>query len=137
MIKSLLHNEAKLNITFDDIRLKSNLTTNKAKKLTKKVFFFNILLVTETHSGVLGDIPGSVQMIPGSYKSDKPINTPGIDNIHIKCDCVDESILDGLRQPILCSFALSSFPGHELFKGPRIKLFKKINKKSVLSQLTF
>ena len=39
MIKSLLPNNVKVNITIDDIRLKSNLTTNKTKKFTKKIFF--------------------------------------------------------------------------------------------------
>ena len=39
MLKSLLPKEIKANITFDDVRLKSNLTTNKTKKFTKKSFF--------------------------------------------------------------------------------------------------
>ena len=34
MLKSLLPNELKLNNTVDDIRLKSNLTTNKTKRFT-------------------------------------------------------------------------------------------------------
>ena len=39
MLKSLLPKEVKVNITIDDIRLKSNLTTNKTIKFTKKSFF--------------------------------------------------------------------------------------------------
>ena len=44
--------------------------------------------------------------------------------------------MNGTREPILYSFALSSPPGHKIHKEPRIKLFKKVNK-SVLSHITF
>ena len=70
------------------------------------------------------------------YKSDRPIDITGIDKIHLKCDCVQGSIVNGKREPILFSFALSSPPGHQIYKEPRVKLFKKINK-SVLSLITF
>ena len=75
-------------------------------------------------------------MIAGSYKSDKPIDITGIDKIHLKCDCIQGSIVNGIREPILYSFALSSHSGHKIFKEPRVKLFKKL-KKSVLSHITF
>ena len=75
-------------------------------------------------------------MIAGSYKSDKPINITGIDKIPLKCDCIQGSIVNGKREPILFSFALSSPPGDKLYKELRVKLFKKINK-SVLSHITF
>ena len=39
MRKSLLPDEPKVNITIDDIRLRSNLTTNKTKRFTRKSFF--------------------------------------------------------------------------------------------------
>ena len=38
MLSSLLPHEVKVNITKDDIRLRSNLTTNKTKKFTEKPF---------------------------------------------------------------------------------------------------
>ena len=75
-------------------------------------------------------------MIAGSYKSDKPVSITGIDKIHLKCDCIQGSIVNGIRGPILYSFALSSPPGHKIYKEPRTKLFKKINK-SVLSHIIF
>ena len=75
-------------------------------------------------------------MIAGSNKSNKPINIIGVDKIHLKCDCIQGSIVNGSREPILYSFALSSPPGHKIYEEPKIKLFKKINK-SVLSQITF
>ena len=75
-------------------------------------------------------------MIKGSHKSDKPINITGIDKIHLKCDCIRGSIVIGIQEPILYSYALLSPPGHKIIKEPRVKLLKKINK-SVLSHITF
>ena len=74
-------------------------------------------------------------MIAGSYKSDRPINITGIDKIHLKCNCIQRSIINGVRETILYSFSLSSPPGHKIHKEPRVKLFKEINK-SVLSHIT-
>ena len=75
-------------------------------------------------------------MIAGSYKSDKPINITGIDKIHLKYDCIQGSIVNGVREPILYSFALSSPQGYKMHKEPGVKLFKKINN-SVVSDITF
>ena len=75
-------------------------------------------------------------MSAASYKSDRPINITGIDKIRLKCDCLNGSIVNCIREPILYSFGLSSPPGQIIYKEPRVKLFKKINK-SVLSHLTF
>ena len=135
-IKSLLPDGFIVNITIDDIRLKSNKTNNKTLRFTEKAFFYSLLGLTQSHSGPLNDIEGFVQLIPGTYKSDKLINNTGVDKVHLKCDCIDGSIVNGVREPILYSFGLSSAPGHKIFKEPRIKLFKKINK-SVLSHITF
>ena len=55
---------------------------------------------------------------------------------HFKIDCINGSIVNGIRETNLYSFALSSPPGHKFYKEPRIKLFKKINK-SVLSHVNF
>ena len=41
MLKSLLPKEVKTKITIGDFRLKSNLTTNKTIRFTKKPFFCN------------------------------------------------------------------------------------------------
>ena len=75
-------------------------------------------------------------MIAGSYKSDKPISITGIDKVHLKGDCIQGSIVNGIRESILISFGLSSPPGYKIYKEPRVKLFKKVNK-SVLSDITF
>ena len=66
MLKSLLPKEVKVDITIDGVRLKSNFTTNKIFKYTKKLFFCVILGFTQSQSGELGDMPGLVQIIPGS-----------------------------------------------------------------------
>ena len=91
---------------------------------------------SRSHYYLLDDIDGFYQVISGSYKSDRPINLTGIVKIHLNCDCIQGSIVNGIQEPILYSFALSSAPGHKIFKKTRIKLFKKINK-SILSHITF
>ena len=75
-------------------------------------------------------------MIAGWYKSDKPINITGIDKVHLKCDCKQGSIINGVSESVLYSLASSSPPGQQIYKEPRVKLFKRINK-SVLSHITF
>ena len=135
-LKHILPDNVKINITIDDIRLKSNLKINQTLIFTEKSFFYTILDFTQSRSYPLDDIDGFYQLIAGSYKSDKPINITGIEKIHLKCDCIQGSIVNGIREPILYSFALSSPPGHKIYKESRVKLFKKINK-SVLSHITF
>ena len=135
-LNHILPDNVKINITMDDNRLKSNLKTNRTLLFTEKSFFYTILGFTQSRSYPLEDIENYYQLIPGSYKSDKPINITGIDKIHLKCDCIQGSIVNSIKEPILYSFALSSPPGHKIYKETRIKLFKKINK-SVLSHITF
>ena len=48
-IKSLLPNKVKVNITIDDIRLRSKLTTNRTKSFTLKLFFCTVFCHTQTH----------------------------------------------------------------------------------------
>ena len=135
-LKNILPNNVKINITIDERKYKTDLKINQTLIFTNKSFFYTILGFTKFHQGPLNDIEGFYQIIPGSYKSDKPINITGIDKVHLKCDCIDGSIVNGVREPILYSFALSSPPGHKIYKEPRVKLFKKINK-CILSHITF
>ena len=135
-LKYILPDNVKVTITIDDIRLKSNLKTNQTLIFTEKPFFYTILGFIKSRCYPLDDIDSHYQIIAGSYKGDRPINITGIDKIHLKCDCIQGSIVNGIREPILYSFALSSPPGHKIYKEPRVKLFKKINK-SVLSHITF
>ena len=135
-LKYILPDNVKVSITIDDVGLKSNLKINQTLIFTERSFFYTILGFTKSHSYPLDDIEGFYQLIAGSYKSEKPVNITGIDKIHLQCDCIQGSIVNGIREPILYSFALSSPPGHKIYKEPRVKLFKKV-KKSVLSHITF
>ena len=135
-LKNILPDNVKVDVSIDDIRLKSNLKINQTLIFTNKSFFYTKLGFTQSHQGPLNDIEGFYQILPGSYKSDRPINSTGIDKSHLKCNCIQGSIVNGIREPILYSFALCSPPGHKIYKEPRVKLFKKINK-SVLSHITF
>ena len=92
MLRNLFPNEVKVIIRFDDNRLKSNLTTDKTIGFTKRSFFFTKLGFTQSHSGPLGVIEGSEQLIPGSYKSDKPINITATDKVRSKCNSINGSI---------------------------------------------
>ena len=132
-LKNILPDNVKVNITIDDIKLKSNLKINQTLIFGEKSFFYTILGSTQSRSFPLDDIDRFYQLIGGSYKSDKPINITGIDKVHLKTDCIQGSIVNGIREPILYSFALSSPPGHKIYKEPRIKLFKKINKSVFVS----
>ena len=74
-------------------------------------------------------------MIAGSYKRERPINITGVDKVHLKCDCINGSIVNGVKEHILYSFVLYSPSGHKIYSQPRVKRFKKINK-SILSHIT-
>ena len=74
---------------------------------------------------------------PGVYPSDKIIlNLNTVDKIHLKCDAIDGSVVNGFRQPILFSFVLDKPPGYKVFCESETIHFKKINK-SVLNTITF
>ena len=128
MIKSLLPKKLKVNITIDDNRLRPNLTTKKTRRFTEESFFYILLVFTLSHSRPQGDIGGFVQLIPGSYKSDKPKKITASDKIHLKCNFSNGSIARGFSEPILYFFTLISHPVHKIYKKPRMKLFKKMNK---------
>ena len=124
-LKYILLDDVKISVTIDDVGLKTNLKTNQTLIFINKIFFYTLLGFTQSHSYPLDDLDGFYQLIAGSYKSDKPINITGIDKNHLKCDCIQGSIVKGIREPVLYSFALSSPPGHKIYKEARVKLFKK------------
>ena len=136
MLKSLLLDEVIASITIADIRLRSNLTTNKTIRFTKKSFLYTILGFVRSRLIPLGNINGYIQSLPGTYKNEKPIKITGIDKIHLKCSCISGSNVNGIRQPILYSFALDKRPGKKIHRELTFKkLFKK--NKTVLSHITF
>ena len=122
MITSSLPNEVKVNNTIDDIRLNQLWPLIKQLGSLKNLFSKTISIFTESHSGVLDDIPGFAQLIPGSYKSNKPNNITGIDKIHFKGACFNGSFVNGTREPVLYSFALDQPPDDKTFEEPK-KIF--------------
>ena len=46
----------------------------------------------------------------------------------MKCDCIDGSIQDGVRQPILFCFVLDKPSGYKVFCEPETVHYKKMNK---------
>ena len=135
-LKNILPDNVKIDNTIDERKYKTDLKINQTLIFTNKSFFYTILGFTQSHSYPLDDLEGFYQLIAGLYKSDRPVNITGIDKVHLKCDCIDGSIVNGVREPILYSLALDQPPGHKIYKEPKVKLFKKINK-SVLSHITF
>ena len=74
--------------------------------------------------------------IPGVYTSDKILKLSTTKKMHLKCDCIDGSIQDGLRRPILLSFVLDKLPGCKVFCEPETVHYKKTNK-YILNTITF
>ena len=87
-------------------------------------------------STVLGFTPGWDYKHYNKYTSQKVVNLGSTNKIHLKCDCIDGSVLNGLRQPVLCSFVLDKLAGYKIFSEPETIHYKKINK-SVLNTITF
>ena len=106
--------EFEFNIEADTISMKSVLTTSNPIYFNSKVN--ELLGFTNTH------------YIQGTHISEKPVMITTTDKFHLKCDCVDGSIVNGIREQILFSFNLSAPPGYKIIKEPNIILYKKINK---------
>ena len=64
----------------------------------------------------------------GTCTSEKPVMITTTDKVHLKCDCVDGSVVNGIREQILFSFNLSAPPGYKIIKEPTTVLYKKKNK---------
>ena len=126
----------KISVSNDDISIKSNSKSNQTLIFTEKSLFCTVLGFTRSHSFALDDIHGFYQLIAGSYRSEKPIKIKAIEKIHLKCDCIQGSIVNGIREHILYRFALDKPPDHKIKKEPRNKLFRKLIK-PVLSHMMF
>ena len=106
--------EFEFNIEADTISMKSALTTSNP-------IYFNLKL-----NELLGFTMENY--IQGTHIPEKPIMITTTDKVHLKCDCVDGSIVNGIGEQILFSFHLSAPPGYKFIKEPNIILYKKINK---------
>ena len=108
---SLFDSDLKINIEADTISMKSVLTTSYS-------IYFNSELNT-----LLGFT--KTDYTAGIHRSEKPVMITTTDKVHLKCDCVDGSIVNGIREQILFSFNLSAPPGYKIIKEPNINLNKK------------
>ena len=116
-------------IECDDIKMKTKLDVKSgiiAIRFDEKSFF----------STLLGFTPGWDYKHYNKYTSQKIVNLGSTNKIHLKCDCIDGSVVDGIRQPILYSFVLDKLPGYKIFSQPETIHYKKINR-SVLNTITF
>ena len=109
----LLPNFVKVSCTTDDAKLRFNLYKNQTLIFAKKSSFYTILRFTKSHWGSLGDIDGYIQLLSGRYKSDKPVNIAGLNKVHLKCECLNGSIVIGVQETLLYSFGLDKPPGHK------------------------
>ena len=85
---------------------------------------------------VLGFTPGCDYKHYNEYISQKIVNLSTTNKIHLKCDVIDGSVLNEVRQPILYGFVLDKLPGYKVFCEPETIHYKETNK-SVLNTVTF
>ena len=104
----------KFDLILDTISMKSVLTTSNNIQFNSK----------------LNTVLGFTHTVypPGTHTSEKPVMITTTDKVHLKCDCVDGSIVNGIREQILFSFNLSAPPGYKIIKEPTTVLYKSINK---------
>ena len=124
-----LQSNSEILIRLDDITRKTKFVVRSgiiAIRFDEKSFF----------STILGFTPGWDYKHYNQYISQKIVNLSNTNKIHFKCDAIDGSIQDGVRQPILFSFVLDKPSGYKVFCQPETFHYKKINK-SVLNTLTF
>ena len=117
-------------IEYDEISIKIKLYSRSGIIATrfdlKKSFF----------STILGFTPGWDYKHYNEYTSQKIVNLSDTNKIHLKCDVIDGSVVNGMRQPKLYSFVLDKKPGYKVFSEPETIHFKKLNI-SVLNTITF
>ena len=116
-------------IEYDDITGKTKLVVRDgiiAIRIDEKSFF----------STILGFTSGWDYKHYNRYISQKFVNLSSTNKIHLKCDVIDGSVVNGDRQPILYSFVLDKPSGYKVFSEPETIHYKKINK-SVLKTITF
>ena len=117
-----------IDIEYDDINMKTKLVVKSGiidLRFDEKSFC----------STALGFTSGWDYKHYNKHTSHKILNLGGTNKIHLKCDVIDGSVVNVLRQPILFSFVLDKKPGYKVFSEPQTIHYKK--NKSVLSIITF
>ena len=87
-------------------------------------------------STVLGFASGWDYKHFNEYFSQNIVNLSCTNKIHLKCDVIDGSVLNGIRQPIFFSLVLDKLSGYKVFCEPDTIHYKKINK-PVLNTIFF
>ena len=139
-LSSLDDHKENIQIDYDEINKKVKLILTSANSFGTLRFddksFFHTLFGFDPYWDYKPTIAIHADL-PGIYTNDKDIlNLNSINKIHLKCDAIDGSIQDGVRQPILFSFALDKPSGYKIFCEPETIHYKKINK-SVLNTISF
>ena len=131
-VYSLGDHEGTLQIEYDDLNKKVKLILTRfgeafgTLRFYKKSFFHTISGFApysdyKPTNAIHADTPGV-------YTSDEIIlNLNTINKIHLKCDIIDGSIQDRVRQPILFSFILDKPNGYKIFCQPETTHYRKKN----------
>ena len=115
-------------IEFDDVSGKTKLVVRNgiiAIRFDENSFF----------STILGFTAGWDYKHYNQYLSQKIVNLSSTNKIHLKCDAIDGSVVNGVRKLILYSFVLDKPNGYKIFSEPETIHYKK--SKSVLDTITF
>ena len=121
--------DSEILIRLDVVTRKTKLVVNSgiiAIRFDEKSFF----------STILGFTAGWDYKHCNQYLSQKIVNLSNTNKIHLKCDAIDGSVVNRIRQPILYSFVLDKPSGYKVFCEPETIHYKKINK-SILNTITF
>ena len=116
------------------IDLNTALPENLKVKADEK--FMKTVLTTkddENFNSDLNEILGftNKEYKAGTHLSEKVINITSVDKLHVNCNCIDGSILDGKPESILFSHRLDARTGYKIFEGPISSLLKKVNKNKI------
>ena len=144
-IQTFSGHEESIQLEYDDISMRTTIVLKFKNEKAKfalgtwrfdKQSFFHTLLGFSPYWDYKPTNSDHV-LIAGVYPSNKIIlNLNTIVKIHLKCDCIDGSIQNGLRNPTLFTFVLDKPSGYKIFSEPETINYKKINK-SVLNTITF
>ena len=110
--------DSEILIRLDDITRKTKLVVNSgiiAIRFDEKSLF----------STILGFTAGWDYKHYHQYLGQKIVNLSSTNKTHLKCDAIDGSVVDGVRQPILYSFVLDKAAGYKVFCEPETKHYKK------------
>ena len=99
-------NKESIQVEYDDICMKTKIILKYFGN--RKKFVLGTLRFDQTsffHT-LLGFTPYWDYKPSNVYTSDKILNLNSVNKIHLKCDIIDGSVINGVRQPILYSFIL-------------------------------